>query len=185
MAVASDMLVRALAHVGIVALVDEATGHQADRARDALARILEAFIAKELRPWVRTFEPSFYKELLRLRGLEFDGTLRQPRYIGHLTNDIVYRRLAPGVLEELKRLNPANEKGQRKHKMFQRLSQQVGYQKLKQHLFAVTALMTVFDDYETFKKALDKAFPPQTPIPLFEGQGGDLVVAGDDEVVGE
>ena len=46
----ADILMRALAHVGIMALVDEATGYQYDRARDALARILEKFIAKELQP---------------------------------------------------------------------------------------------------------------------------------------
>ena len=49
------LMIRALAHVGIIALVDEATGYQRDRASDALATILEAFIAKELQPWVRTF----------------------------------------------------------------------------------------------------------------------------------
>ncbi len=40
-------MVRALAHVGIIALVDEATGYQRERASDALATILESFIAKE------------------------------------------------------------------------------------------------------------------------------------------
>ena len=50
---------RAPAHVGIIALVDEATGYQKDRASDALQRILEAFIAKELQPWVRTFPDDY------------------------------------------------------------------------------------------------------------------------------
>ena len=60
----AEILVRALAHVGIIALVDEATGFQADRARDALARILEAFVAKELRRWVRTFPLDYYREFV-------------------------------------------------------------------------------------------------------------------------
>lgn len=162
------VLLRGFAVVGINALVDEATGYQADRARDALAKILEAFIAKELRPWVRTFQPEFYRELFRLKGIEFTGTLRGPRHIAQATNDIVYRRLAPGVLDELNRLNPTNEKGQRRHKHFQWLTQQVGYQKLLQHLAAVTALMRVFDDFDAFRKALDRALPAQTPAPLFD-----------------
>jgi hypothetical protein len=159
---------RGLAEVGIIALVDEATGYQADRKRDALAKILEAFIAKELRPWVRTFEPEFYQELFRLRGLEFNGTLKVPRYLGKLTNDLVYDRLAPGVREELNRINPTNERGQRKHKNFQWLTQHIGYQKLKQHLLAVTVLMKIFDDWNLFKKALDKALPRQDEYPLFD-----------------
>lgn len=47
-----EILVRGLARVGIIALVDEATGYQRDRTKDALAKILEAFIDKELQPWV-------------------------------------------------------------------------------------------------------------------------------------
>ena len=51
----SLLIMRALAHVGIVALVDEATGYQRDRARDALAKVLQAFVAKELQPYMQTF----------------------------------------------------------------------------------------------------------------------------------
>src|SRR5262249_22520422 len=95
-----EILLRGFARVGIIALVDEATGYQRDRARDALARILEAFIAKELQPWVRTFPTDFYQEMFRLRGVKFPTeTPQKPRYFGLLTNDIVYDRLAPGVLE--------------------------------------------------------------------------------------
>jgi P63C domain len=65
---ACEILTRGLAHVGIIALVDEATGYQDDRAKDALAKILEQFIAKELRPYVRTFPTDFYKEMFRLRS---------------------------------------------------------------------------------------------------------------------
>jgi hypothetical protein len=47
-AVQADILMRAFARVGIVALIDEATGYQKDRDKQALAKILEAFVAKEL-----------------------------------------------------------------------------------------------------------------------------------------
>src|ERR1700692_2521236 len=33
-----------------------------------------------------------------------------PQYISHLTNDLIYARLAPGVRDELLRLTPRNEK---------------------------------------------------------------------------
>ena len=63
----AEVLMRGLAHVGIIAMVDEATGYQDVRSRDALAKILEAFVAKELQPWVSTFPPDFYKEMFRLK----------------------------------------------------------------------------------------------------------------------
>jgi P63C domain-containing protein len=156
----ADLLIRGLANVGIVALVDEATGYQRDRASDALAKILEAFIANELRPWIKTFPDQFYEELFRLRGLSYprDGVSR-PRYFGHLTNDIIYRRLAPGVLDELKRVTPKLPSGRRKGTFPQRLTEDVGHPKLREHLSAVIAVMQLSHDYDDFVRKLDTVRP--------------------------
>ena len=64
----ADLLLRGLATVGIIALVDEATGYQEIRAQRALATILEKFIADELRPWTKTFPYEFYQQIFRLKG---------------------------------------------------------------------------------------------------------------------
>jgi P63C domain len=156
----ADILMRGLAHIGIIALVDEATGYQHERAKDALARILEAFIAKELQPWLRTFPADFYQEMFRLRGMKYpNDTVQRPRYFGLLTNDIVYDRLAPGVLDELKRVNPKHESGRRKHKNFQWLTTNVGYPKLREHLGAVVAIMKLSMDWPDFRAKIDKFYP--------------------------
>lgn len=156
-----EILVRGLARVGIIALVDEATGYQRDRAKDALSRILEAFIAKELQPYLPTFPADFYQEMFRLRGLDYpNATVQRPRYFGVLTNDIVYDRLAPGVLDELKKVNPADqETGRRKRKHFQWLTNNLGYPKLREHLGAVTATMKLSSDWHDFKTKLDRNYP--------------------------
>ena len=52
LAARAAQLQHGFATVGIIALVDEVTGYQGFRQRDALAKILEKFVAKELRPWV-------------------------------------------------------------------------------------------------------------------------------------
>lgn len=156
----AELLIRALAHVGIIALVDEATGFQEFRARNGLARILEAFIAKELQPWVRTFPEEYYGEMFRLRGLNYPTeTLKRPQYFGHLTNDIVYARLAPAVLEELKRITPKSDSGRRKHRLFQMLTSNVGYPKLKEHLGSVVAFMQTSADWDDFMNKLDRFKP--------------------------
>ena len=87
-------------------LVDEATGYQRIRTERALVTILEKFIAKELQPWTRTFPYEFYDQIFRLRGSPGPDGVKRPSIIGHYTNDFVYVRLAPGVLEELKRVTP-------------------------------------------------------------------------------
>lgn len=155
-----ELLVRGFARVGIIALVDEATGYQRDRTRDALSRILEAFIDKELQPWVRTFPPDFYQEMFRLRGLPYDASsVKRPPYFGHLTNDIVYDRLAPSVLEELKVRIPRNDEGKPKASFHQLLTRNIGYPKLREHLGAVVATMRLSANWHDFHAKLDRNYP--------------------------
>jgi len=157
---AADILMRGLASVGILALVDENTGYEKDKARGDLERILEEFVAKELRPWVKTFPDEFYEQLFRLRGLVFPtDRVTKPQYFGHLTNDIVYRRLAPGVLQQLKASMPRNADGRPKAKLFQKLTENLGYRKLLEHLGSVTTLMRLSTTYEGFEKYLDELHP--------------------------
>lgn len=156
----AEIIMRGLAKVGIIALVDEATGYQEIRARDALARILEAFIAKELQAYVQTFPPDFYREMFRLRGLDYPDTDQlRPQYFGHLTNDVVYKRIAPGVLAELQKFTPKDKQGRRKQKYFQWLTSNVGYPKLREHLGSVVTLMKLSDSWEDFTRKLDKIHP--------------------------
>lgn len=154
------ILGRGLTRVGIVGLVDEATGYQRDRAEDALAQILEAFIAKELQPWVRTFPGEFYNQLFRLRGLAFpQDSVRRPQYFGHLTNDIIYRRLAPNVLDELRQQVPRRDDGRLKHRLFQKLTPDIGHPKLREHLASVVTVMKLSRDYADFEDKLDQVHP--------------------------
>lgn len=156
----AEILMRGLAHTGIIALVDEVTGYQAVRSKDALTKILEAFIAKELQPYVSTFPPEYYSEIFRLRGMEFPkDTVQRPRYFGVLTNEIVYKRLAPGVLEELKRVTPKHESGRHKSKLFQHLTRNKGYPALKEHLGAVMTMMQLSTNWHDFMAKMDKLRP--------------------------
>jgi len=156
-----EILVRGFARIGIIALVDEATGYQSDRAKDALAKILEAFIDKELQPWVQTFPADFYREMFRLRGLKFPtDTVKRPQYFGVLTNNVIYKRLAPGVLTELKRLTPRRDtSGMHKHRFFQLLTTNVGYPKLREHLGSVVTMMKLSDDWPDFMEKIDRLHP--------------------------
>jgi hypothetical protein len=156
----ADVLMRAFATVGIIALVDEATGYQDVRSRDALAHILEQFIAKELQPYITTFPNDFYRQMFRLRGLDFPhDTVKKPQYFGHLTNDVIYKRIAPGVLDELKRVTPRDEKGRTKNRYFQHLTSNIGYPKLREHLGSVVTLMKLSKDWDDFKTKLELIHP--------------------------
>ena len=156
----AEIIMRGLATVGIIALVDEATGYQEVRARDALAKILEEFVEKELQAYVQTFPPDYYSEMFRLRGLVYPPeNMQTPRYFGHLTNDVVYKRLAPGVLKELQKVTPKHKNGRRKHKYFQHLTTNIGYPKLREHLGSVVTLMKISKDWDDFSVKLDVIHP--------------------------
>lgn len=159
---ACDMLMRALAHVGIVALVDEATGYQEFRERDALQALLDRYLRKELAAWARQFPTEFYQHIFRLRNWEWKGMSKnRPWIVGRLTKDIVYARLAPGIVKELEQRNPMNERGYRKSRHHQWLTEDVGHPALAQHLHAVIAFMRIAQNWQQFHEMLEQAFPKQ------------------------
>lgn len=154
-----DLIMRGLARVGIIALVDEATGYQEVRDRLALQAILEKYLTDEWAGWTKTFPDEFYRQLLRLRKLNYPDPGKRPAYIGHLTNDIVYKRLAPGVLNSLKERNPIVEGGYRKRKHHQHFTRDLGHPALTEHIAKVTFLMKACSTWEEFKKKLRRAAP--------------------------
>ena len=87
---------RGLATVGVIALVDEATGYQRIRVERALATILEKFIAKDLQPWTKTFPYEFYERIFKLKGWPMPDGAKRPSVIGKYTNDYVYRHHSSG-----------------------------------------------------------------------------------------
>lgn len=154
-----DILMRGLARVGIIALVDEATGYQEQRAKDELSKILEAYIAPELMPWTKMFSDEFFRQVYRIHDWEYKpGCAKRPGYVGHFINNYIYAQLPPGVLEELKKLNPVTEKGYRKHRHFQLLSENTGNPHLDKQISSVTMLMRISDSKDDFKRNFEKAF---------------------------
>lgn len=163
-----NILMRGFARVGITALVDEATGYQYHRERDSLAKILEEFVSKELAKWVKMFPDSFYEELFRLRQWDYSPDKSQrPGFTAQLTVDLIYERLAPGVLDELRRVAERDERGRLKHRLHQRLTESVGQRRLQEHIASVTALMKAFDTWEEFHARLDRSLPRREVTHLF------------------
>lgn len=154
----AEILMRGLAHLGVVALVDEATGYQDVRDRQALQAILDKYLAKELAAWAKRFPDDFYREIFRLRGWEWNR-LRRPGVVAAWTKDLVYARLAPGIIEELEERNPINERGRRKARHHQWLTEDVGHPALAQHLHAVIGLMRASDTWDSFIRMINRAFP--------------------------
>lgn len=159
----AEELIRAFAKIGIIALIDEATGYQQFRARDELQKILAAYVAPELMPYTQRFPESFYSELHRVRGWKYaPGSSKRTHYIGKLTNELIYKQLPDGVLQELRSKNPViAEKKRRQNLHYRFLTEEVGDPHLQKQIIAVTTLLSVADDWKDFIRLFSKKFKPK------------------------
>jgi hypothetical protein len=158
----SHSLIRGFATVGIISLVDEATGYQQIREKDALQKFLEKFLLEEKGKWIKTFPDEFFEMIFKMKGLTWKTANKgqKPQWVGHHINDFVYSRMAPKVLAELRRVNPKNEKGNRKGKHPQFITTDFGHPKLKEHLAALIALGKGSGyNWNNFKRLIERAFP--------------------------
>lgn len=148
----ADIIIRSVAKVGIIALVDEATGYQYERENDELQKILKAYISEELLHWQKRFPDIFYKELFRLNGWDFTvkGIKKRPGIIGKWTNMFIYEELPNGVLDELKKKTPKNESGNRTSRYHQLLTLDIGEPNLEKQINKVITLFQVSDNMKQF-----------------------------------
>jgi hypothetical protein len=151
----SEILLSALAQVGIDALVDEATGFQYDRQHDALRILLSKYIAEGLQKWIRTFPDSFFAELDKLYGNETTISRKRPQYYGKFINKYVYEPIENGyVKKELNKLNISDE-GKRKARFHQWLSEN-GRNILLLQIGRVQGWMEDCQSIDSFKRRAEK-----------------------------
>ena len=126
----------ACAKVGLLALIDEATGYQFHRAEDELRFKLKIYLEDEMRKWESTFPPELWHEFGRLTGTQM-LTSQRPKYWGKLVMELVYDYLDPDVADWLRVHNPEPRHGRNHH---QWLTSQYGLRKLTEHLWMLIGL---------------------------------------------
>ncbi len=171
-----EILLRGLSKVGIIALVDEATGYQEIRPKDALQEYLRLIVRQDLAAWAKKFPDEFYENIYKLNGWPWPG-MKKNRYsiVAQFTRDLVYERLAPGLLEELEKKAPRDEKGNRPAKLHQWLTEDIGDPMLAQHIYSLImfqrlALSNGFG-MKRFVKMVDRVHPKkgstlELPFPI-------------------
>jgi hypothetical protein len=169
--IAAEMVLRALSKVGIIGLVDEVTGYQEVRDKTALRDFLEKFLREEKGKWLKTFPDEFFEAIFKMKGWNWKMAVKgqKPGVVGTYINNFVWSRIAPGVLNELKRINPKDEHGRRKGKNPQFIDVDFGHPKLKEHLMVLTMFAKAAGyNWTNWERMVNRA------LPKFENDGTQI-----------
>ena len=162
----AESLIRSFAKVGVIALIDEATGYQSEREKDALQKLLDVYLTEDRRKWLSTFPTEFFTQVYRLKGWKkpLDNQKRTP-LVGKIINKIVYDQLPEGVITELQIRNPTDYLTKRRRfKHHQFLSEELGHPDLRAHLQQLLVLMRISDGWSEFERHFTRAFLPNSGI---------------------
>jgi hypothetical protein len=172
----AEILTRALAQTGIVALIDEVTGYERVRPQNALQAYLDKVIRKDLAAWAKRFPDEFYENIYRLKGWPWPG-MQKNRYsvVAQYTRDLVYERLGPGILKELEEKSPKNDKGYRPIRLHRWLTDDIGHPMLAQHIHAIVMFQRLAlasgHGWNRFVSSVDQVMPKRNAtllLPLGE-----------------
>ena len=160
-AIMASTILTALAKTGVIALVDEVSGYQEERARDELQTLLKSFISEDLLKWTQRFPHQFFREVYKIHGWPYKpGQNKHPQCLGNFINKYVYDAISPDVKEELQSKNPIiYENGKRAVAHHQYLTEEVGIPSLDKHLIQCIGLLKASRSKEEFKDLFFRVFP--------------------------
>jgi P63C domain len=150
----ANRFLRACRNIGIIALVDEATGYQQIRPLDELQFKLKLYLEEKMREWEPTFPNELWQQFARLTKWTKPTHVR-PKYWGKLVMELIYNYLDPDVAQWLRDNAPTPIKGQNYH---QWLTSQYGLKRLIEHIWKVIGVASTCTDMEELKKKMQELY---------------------------
>jgi len=166
----AEIVLRACAKVGIIALIDEATGYDKFKRKHEYQLKLQAFIADDLQEWALMFPPEFWYELARLENIHYSPRSRPLRW-GKYVMAFVYAAVDKDIAKELKNRIPNPQHGQNLHQLLK----EYGRERMAAQLNQVLGVMKTCRDMDDFKRKFAWVFK-KSPLQL---SFFDLVEASD------
>lgn len=169
LAIQSEIIIRSAAKLGIIALIDEAVGFS-DKGIDEYRKLFNEFLREEFSQYEQEFPDKFPDMLYKLYGIKrFDAcSSKHPRFFSKFIRKYVYHPLANSngaILESLDEKNPVvYANGGRKYKLFQFLSDVVGKNALRAHLWQIIGIGNAATGIKHFERSFYRAFPEAVPI---------------------
>jgi len=159
----AGIVVRACAKTGIIALIDEATGFQEHRAKNALRIKLYAFIAEDMQEWAKMFPDEFWFELAKLESIRYSPRSRPLRW-GKYVMMFVYDSIDKDVGKELREKNPNPHHRKNHHQWLK----EFGRDKVHDQITKVVTIMKLCNDMDEFKRKFKRVFQKNEQTDMFD-----------------
>ncbi len=167
----AETIIRAAAKLGIIALIDEATGFIDDKRREEYRELWQTFLREEAAQWEKDVFPNdLFDIMYKLYGLKRldPKSSKHPKFFAKFLRKYVYEPLANSrgaILRELDLKNPVvYASGGRRYKMFQFLSEEVGLPELRKHIWKTVGIGLSVGTREQFDRSFYHAFPSARPL---------------------
>lgn len=159
----AEIIMRSAAKVGIVAMIDEATGFIKDKWREEYRELFREFIRNEHRKWDKEFPDQLFDMIYSIYKLPRKHKNKHPQFFAKFIRKYIYTPLLNSkgaILELLDEKNPTvYVGGGRRYKLFMFLEDEVGMPALRAHIWQIVGIGNAARSKEGFERGFNKAFP--------------------------
>jgi len=163
-----EILISAFAQIGIIALIDEATGYIKDKKKEEYKELFYQFVRNEI---TEKYEKplkdreDFWNGIYKIYDLKRIKGNNHPQFFGKFLRKYLFAPLLDSngaILEIIDKKNPVitskNGKKYRKNAMYQFLEEEVAFEKWKHNLAKLETVLEIATNKRTFDSYFSKAF---------------------------
>lgn len=157
LAIRSEILLSALAQVGVSTLVDEATGYQFDRKHEALRILLFNYIPVEFQKLLELISDNFYSELdwFYFNSLSKSKSIKRPQVYARFIKKYIFEETESEYIKKYFSLAISTANIDCKTKLLYWLSRE-GQSLLLYKIHVVEELIKKFPNIKSFRIAMSK-----------------------------
>lgn len=166
----AEIIIRSAAKVGIVALIDEATGFIEDKRRDEYRELWKQCIREEARKWEeREFPDVLFEIFYKAYGLQRlrPDSSKHPKFFSKLIRKYVYQPLLNSngaILEQLEEKNPVvYANGGRRYKLWQFLTEEIGLPAVRAQIWQIVGIGKGIKSNIQLEARFYESFPEAKP----------------------
>ena len=164
-----EILIMSFAKVGITALIYEQLGFEKYKHPDALRMLIESYLSEEVRKWSKEFPDELFYQMDRIYGNQPTTSRNRPLYYAKFIRKYIYEPIEKGlVLHGLDKANPTNERGVRKNRHHQHLTNEVGLPNLRAQIWQTIAVLKTSSNKRKFESKYKKMMGQSYQTDIFE-----------------